>query len=532
MGQSAEDDGGQEDGLSIECQMDSKSEISTIQLSVVNNNKPKSDDSKFDFTSTDIEDALEETGFGKFHLFLILTCGLILYAVTSECYSIGYILPAAQCDLNLSVDDKSLLTSIGFIGVMTTQFIWGFVSDTKGRKNCLIYTLFLTVLFSLGSCLSPYLWLFLIFRFLNGVTISCASGTVFAYMGEFLAMKHRQTSIMISCIFIGLSIFLLPCMAWAVLPLKFSWNIFGFEFLPWRLFILISSAPTLSACVALFFLPESPKYLLQVGRDKEALKVLRTIHSWNFKNEKFKVKKLNKPESVERKDNVIVGFLKQIYALFTLKYLKSSLVTCSLQFGTLVASSGLLLWYPDILLQVSKSTEEATVCQAISSGNQFLDSGDDLIECSNEIGTSIFTQNIYIGVAYLIGFVINCLGVKRLGIRMLLILYLISSALATALLYWVTDKLAIDILYIIVLAGSGLCVGLVNTAVIDLFPTHLRAMAGCVTIFCGRLGSVISSSIFGHLLQWNCDITYFLYAFNLLGCAILSIFIYKRTAAQ
>ena len=42
--------------------------------------------------------------------------GLILMAVINETMGIAYIMPAAQCDLNLSSSDKGILSSMTFIG--------------------------------------------------------------------------------------------------------------------------------------------------------------------------------------------------------------------------------------------------------------------------------------------------------------------------------------------------------------------------------------------------------------------------------
>ena len=49
----------------------------------------------------------------------------------------------------------------------------------------------------------------------------------------------------------------------------------------WNFFILASAAPSLAGCIAYSFLPESPKFLMTVGRNAEALAVLRRIYARN-----------------------------------------------------------------------------------------------------------------------------------------------------------------------------------------------------------------------------------------------------------
>lgn len=42
--------------------------------------------------------------------------GLLLMAVINETMGVAYIIPAAQCDLNLSTTDKGILSSMTFLG--------------------------------------------------------------------------------------------------------------------------------------------------------------------------------------------------------------------------------------------------------------------------------------------------------------------------------------------------------------------------------------------------------------------------------
>lgn len=46
-----------------------------------------------------------------------------------------------------------------------------------------------------------------------------------------------------------------------------------------------------------------------------------------------------------------------------------------------------------------------------------------------------------------------------------------------------------------------------------------RAMAVCIVFIIGRIGSIISSNVVGHLLESHCNLT-----FNLFGAAALSIY--------
>lgn len=79
-------------------------------------------------------------------------------------------------------------------------------------------------------------------------------------------------------------------------------------------------------------------------------------------------------------------------------------------------------------------------------------------------------------------------------------------------------------LYITLLA-SGLAVTVVNASTVDLYPTNLRAMAVCVSLMMGRVGSVVGANWVGLLLDNYCEIVFSANGLFLILCAILAIFI-------
>ncbi|KAG4072023.1 hypothetical protein HA402_010960 [Bradysia odoriphaga] len=119
-------------------------------------------------TNVPLEDALEKTGFGKFNWILIILSGATLAAVFMETISINVILPVAQCDLRMSNQDKGLLSAIGFIAVIVSSHLWGFLADTRGRKKIIVTSLFIAFFISILSTLTQSYWLFVVLRFLNG----------------------------------------------------------------------------------------------------------------------------------------------------------------------------------------------------------------------------------------------------------------------------------------------------------------------------------------------------------------------------
>lgn len=115
-----------------------------------------------------LDDALARTEFGKFNYLLIVLTGAVLGCVFLETVSINVILPVAQCDLELTNQDKGLLSTVGFSGLILSSHLWGFLADTRGRKTIIVPTLFIAFCITIISSFTKTYWLLVLLRFLNG----------------------------------------------------------------------------------------------------------------------------------------------------------------------------------------------------------------------------------------------------------------------------------------------------------------------------------------------------------------------------
>lgn len=84
--------------------------------------------------------------------------------------------------------------------------------------------------------------------------------------------------------------------------MSYEWRIElyeGYQFRPWRLLIILYSIFGIAGGSLLLFLKESPKYLLSVRKDEEALKVIKWIYRVNKGNsdDYFNVYKLESEAS-------------------------------------------------------------------------------------------------------------------------------------------------------------------------------------------------------------------------------------------
>lgn len=223
---------------------------------------------------------------------------------------------------------------------------------------------------------------------------------------------------------IAFAFLFLPALGWSLLPQNIDFSIFGLNFSSWRIFMLIACLPNLLAALAFLKFPESPKFMFYSGRPEEALQVLKEMYSMNTKKpqDTFPVVSLEKKifdveDTSTNRAMVFRNFLKQVTALFLPPYLKFSLAASVLQAGAFAVSSGIFLWYPDIINQLAAANgENDTVCELVSSvrksTNNLRDLCDDTI-----IDNQVFIQNIVIGLTYLIGYLMWASIVRWIGNR-------------------------------------------------------------------------------------------------------------------
>lgn len=194
-------------------------------------------------TGADYEHALVNTGFGKFHFQLLSLCGLIYTNTAVGITILSFVLPSAQCDFQMTSEDKGWLTAAPMLGMVIGSYFWGCLADTKGRKLVLIAALLLDGVCGVISSFIPYFPLFMVFRFFNGFGITGAMGICFPYLGEFQPTKYREKILCWMEMFWTVGIILLPAIAWLIIPLEFQVESGDFKFGSWNLFVLVCGLP-------------------------------------------------------------------------------------------------------------------------------------------------------------------------------------------------------------------------------------------------------------------------------------------------
>ncbi|KAJ9598659.1 hypothetical protein L9F63_010674, partial [Diploptera punctata] len=248
------------------------------------------EDELMDYVDSDVsvlaqfhEDAIRQAGFGYSQWMLMMVCGLGLAADTMELFVVPYILPSAEVELCIDVSQKAWFSGITFLGMMVGSVVWGNLSDRMGRRRTLLSALGVNSVFGVIAAFMPTYGTFMTARFCSAVGIGGSLPIVFAYYSEFLCKADRSKYLSWLLTFWALGGVLVAIIAWAILPRTGEGVVLENKehFSAWHQFLLVCSLPSLAAIIGLVFMPESPRYLLEAGREVEAMMVYQKIYKTN-----------------------------------------------------------------------------------------------------------------------------------------------------------------------------------------------------------------------------------------------------------
>ena len=194
----------------------------------------------------------------KLYLFLVCLVGAaggFLFGFDTSVISgvIEYI--SAPQVYNLDELSKGWTVSCIIVGCMLGCVIAGPLSSRYGRKKALILTALVFLASSLGCALANHYTVFIIYRIIAGVAVGAASMLAPIYIAEISPAKHRGklVSLNLFAIFLGQSS--------AFYSNYFLREVGGEN--NWRWMIAVMAVPSFLLFVFLFFVPESPRWLVE-----------------------------------------------------------------------------------------------------------------------------------------------------------------------------------------------------------------------------------------------------------------------------
>ncbi|XP_046420393.1 synaptic vesicle glycoprotein 2A-like [Neodiprion fabricii] len=509
-------------------------------------------------TPCDFEDAVKATGYGLYNYLLLLAVLPGGWASFFDVTTMSYVLPSAECDLQLTLFHKGVLNAVTYAGMMTSAFFWGFLADTMGRRSLLMVGYLADSVCNILSSTSQSFQVLLIFKFLSGIIISGPFSINMTYLAEFHGVKCRTKALMWLSMFPSMASVALPGLAWIVIPQSWSFSLFDgtIVYNSWRIFILICSVPAMLAFLTLLYFPESPKFLMSQGKNDEAMKVFRRMYAINTGKppESFPVKELcqerqksqtessDEPRRASVWEKARSGWA-QIRPLFLKPHLARFLLIVAIQLGCMLSMNTLRLWMPQLFTMMENFDYEnrdaslgaPVLCDIILASNPSTVTRDDAYLNSTVSSTCVvapvqsrvYINSMIIACTSIIGYMLAGNLVNLVGKKNLLFMAYAVPAMCSFGLNWSPNSDVTLAIVSIFMALASLSINIIISFIIDLMPTSLRTMAVSLTMCVGRCGAMIGNLLFPILLNVSCIVPFMFIGCFLLVSLVLTIFIPK-----
>ncbi len=236
--------------------------------------------------------------------------------------------------------------SSAIIGCIFGAMFAGWASDRFGRKKVLILTAILFAVSAIGAALPSSLTQFAIFRFIGGLGIGAASMVSPLYITELAPAKIRGRLVSYYQLAIVIGILVIFFVNTIIQGAgDEAWNVeYG-----WRYMMASGVLPALLFLIALFFVPESPRWLAKEGREQEAMDVLSSINGASKAGEILKEVK----ETLHEEQ----GTLRELFAG---RFRKAIFVGIVLSIFSQVQGINAIMYYaPEIFKAVGTGTDAA-----------------------------------------------------------------------------------------------------------------------------------------------------------------------------
>mmetsp|Transcript_2141 Transcript_2141/g.3869 ORF Transcript_2141/g.3869 Transcript_2141/m.3869 type:complete len:506 (-) Transcript_2141:553-2070(-) len=218
-----------------------------------------------------IDEAMEKVGCGPFQNTLLVIVGLCFCADSIEITLLSFLTGVLRAEWNLSATEAASITSSVFLGQVIGTLVLGPLGDRMGRRPVFFLSAFIISFFGILTATAWNVPSLLLARTLCGFGVG-GINVPFDILAEFTTSEQRGTYLLGVEFFWTFGVLMVAIFAY--------WTLDGAN--DWRTFVLLCAIPcVLSLVAAIFYVPESPRWLLSQGRTEEAMQVLKSAAARN-----------------------------------------------------------------------------------------------------------------------------------------------------------------------------------------------------------------------------------------------------------
>ncbi len=382
--------------------------------------------------------------------------------------------PVAK-QFHLSELMEGWIVSSALVGCLIGATIAGFLADRFGRKKVMLLAAVLFVLCSIGSAMPTVPWHLVVARIVGGTGIGIASMLSPMYIAEIAPPRLRGGLISTYqlAITIGIVVAYFSNYAFAFLAQNHAdwygagvWHLI-FVGEVWRGMLLAGVVPAAVLFLLLFFIPESPRWLMKQGRSDAAMKILARVNGL-----------AHATQEMQEIEQTLAQESGSIAQLFHHRMRLAMLIGIVLPFFTQICGINVIIYYGPKVLEAATS----------------------------KLGDAALLWQVVLGSVNVIFTVLAILTVNKLGRKPLLLVGIVGigvTLLASGFLFTTASPpIAVLAIFAGFLACFAFSYGAVCWVIIaEIFPTAIRGRAMSISIFSLWTGCILVGQTFPWLLK-------------------------------
>ena len=338
--------------------------------------------------------------------------------------------------LHLSELQTETAASSLLAGCILGASVGGWLSDRFGRRRVLMLSALLFGLSAFGAALAGDLPQFACGRFIGGIAIGAASVLAPLYIAEVAPARNRGRLVALNQMAIVSGILVAYLVNWLLS--------FGGPS-SWRWMFATAAIPAAAFLVGLFFVPESPRWLVEKGRSADALAVLARVNG--------RTVALREVHDIEEAVATETGTLAE---LFQPGLRRALWIAVSLAILQQITGINTVLFYGSLIFQ-----------EHVGGGN----------------ASSAIFANVLVGAINCLATIVALAVIDKIGRRPLLMIssgVMAGGQLALGLAFRSPHPPAALVLGIMLVCAGSFAVGLgpgVWVLLSEIFPTRIRGRA-------------------------------------------------------
>ncbi|WP_286083606.1 sugar porter family MFS transporter [Parabacteroides goldsteinii] len=262
-------------------------------------------------------------------------------------------IPFFQKDFGIDNGMVELITSAGLLGAILGALFCGKLTDRLGRRKVILASAVIFAVGAVWSGIAADAWNLVLARLFLGVAIGVSSFAVPLYIAEISPTKVRGTLVSMFQLMVTIGVL--------VSYLSDLYFADESDMTCWRPMFYVGVIPACILLIGMFFMPETPRWLMSQGRHDESIRILNRIEG----EEQAKISFRQMQEEIKRSEAEKSGWRELLQP-----WLRTPLIICIgiMFFQQFVGINTVIYYSPKIFLMAGFDGTVAAIWASVGVG--------------------------------------------------------------------------------------------------------------------------------------------------------------------